>query len=282
MLRSAPALLVCLAAATAACGDGAGGTGGSSSTGAGDGLGGTGQGGSGGDPAATTAAVASVVVSSAASSSTGVAPILCNSSYSTVIPSDECDLLQQDCAPGRHCTWKSAGGGKFTTTCEERGGLKNLGAECAIDAECEAGLFCIFGVCTPVCCPQTDEPCAGGNCNLNLSLDTNDVIRVCTYSKQCTPLTAEACPEDTGCHFEEPQVATCIPGSGEDVPEGGTCVALNDCANMQQCSPEEDVCRFICLLEQNSQPPGFGGCLQGQTCRTSDAIGLDGLGICAD
>jgi hypothetical protein len=276
---------VCGAAlALAACGDGGGGEGGSASDGAGSsaasGQGGEPAAGGGGGAASTTSASASTGPSTTASSTgSGVAPIACGPTYAT-FTAGACDLLQQDCPPGQHCNWKSAGGGEWTTACEDRGGLKNLGADCGVNEECEAGLFCIFGVCTPVCCPTNDEPCAGGNCNLDLSLDGDDGVRLCTYSKQCIPLTAEACPEDTGCHFEEPQVATCVPGSGNDVPEGGACEALNDCGDMQQCSSQQDACRYICLLAENSQPPGFGGCLAGQACRTAPEVGLDGLGLC--
>jgi hypothetical protein len=262
-----------LAVAAAGCGDSGGGTGGGSATSTSGGDGGAAD---GGGPASVAS---SVVVSSVASSTSTGGPDPCSNTASTV--QGECDLLQQNCPDGGHCTWKLQGG-DFTTVCEPRAGLKNLGAECEIDDECEAGLFCVFSVCTPVCCPATDAPCNGGNCNLNFTLDGDDSVRLCTYSKQCEPLTADACPEDTGCHFEEPQVATCVPGSGEEVGEGEDCVALNDCDNMQQCSQiEGGVCRYICLLEENSQPPGFGGCLVGQSCVTSPEIGFTGLGICS-
>ena len=75
---------------------------------------------------------------------------------------------------------------------------------------------------------------------------------------------------------------TCVPPSGNDAAEGESCEAINDCETMQQCSLEESVCRFICFLEENSQPPGFGGCLVGQRCEPAPDIGLDGLGICTE
>lgn len=263
-----------------ACGDETSGPGGGTpSTTSGEGASG---GGDGGAPATTNTATTTTGTTSTATStstSTGTPPILCGPQYATFDAGD-CDLLQQNCPPGEHCTWDSLGGGDWTTICQPRGGLKNLGADCAVDDECEAGLYCIFSVCTPVCCPTNDQPCAGGNCNLNLTLDADDSVRMCTYSKQCIPLTADACPEDTGCHFEEPQVATCVPGSGSDVPEGGACEAINDCGNMLQCGNDEGVCRYICLLEENSQPPGFGGCLAGQVCSPTAEVGLDGLGLC--
>lgn len=269
------------AAVPAACGDETGGTGGAtSSTSSGEGASG-GEAGAGGAPTTTTTTTTTTgSTATVTSTGTGDPPILCGAQQYATFARGDCDLLQQDCPPGEHCTWDSLGGGEWTTVCEPRGGMKNLGADCAVDDECEAGLYCIFAVCTPVCCPTNDQPCAGGNCNLNLTLDADDSVRLCTYSKQCIPLTAEACPEDTGCHFEEPQVATCVPGSGSDVPEGGPCEAINDCGNMQQCGNAEGVCRFICLLAENSQPPGFGGCLAGQVCRATPEIGLDGLGLC--
>ncbi len=279
MVRWSSALLVALSLALASggCGDGGSGTGGGSTSATTSGDGGeTGDGGAGDGPAS------SVVVSSVASSSasTGGAPISCLADHAT-FDGGPCNLLHQDCPDGMHCNFKSAGSGNWTTECEARAGLKNLGAECGEDAECESGLFCVFSVCTPVCCPSTDEPCNGGNCNLTFSVDANDSIRLCTYSKQCIPLTADACPEDTACHFEEPQVATCVPGSGSNVAEGEECAALNDCGNMQQCASSDGVCRYICMLEENSQPPGFGGCLVGQTCETSPEVGFVGLGLCS-
>jgi hypothetical protein len=281
-------LALVLALGAVACGDdggGAGGGGGADGTGA-AGQGGAGDGGAGdgGDGPATIApsssSVTNTIATAVASSGTGSAEIFCPSGgYSSFPQSDECDMLQQDCEPGFTCE-RARVGGETVTRCTPRGGLKGVASACVSEDECESGLFCVFNVCTPVCCPNNEEPCDGGNCNLNLSFSNGDTIVVCTYSKQCEPLTEDACPPGSGCHFEEPTAPTCIQGSGEDVPEGGTCGALNDCDDMQQCSPFDDTCRWICALEDNGMEPGLGGCPDGQSCAETGAIATGGIGIC--
>jgi hypothetical protein len=273
------AVMAAAALALVACGDSGGGTGGAGST-----TTSGGDGGSGGEVQVSVAVSSSSAVTTASSSSSSSSGgfINCAGGYAT-FQQGPCDLLQQDCDPGFHCTWKSAGGGDWTTECVPRGGLKGLAAECEVETECEAGLTCFFDVCTPICCPGNEQPCGGGSCNLLVSLDADDTVRLCTYSQQCTPLTADACPEDTFCHFEEPTVSTCVPSSGEDALQGEPCMNLNDCGDMQQCAVDaDDTCRFICELDPNSQPPGFGGCPIGQDCRTTPLIEIDGLGICDD
>lgn len=269
---------VAVALVTTGCSDETGGAAGAGGQGGQGGLGG--ESGQGGEPGPTTTAASTASVASVSTATTGGGTVDCpDGGYATFDQSDECDMLQQDCEPGFTCVRKRLAG-VTSTTCEARGGLKGIASECEIDAECESGLFCIFNVCTPVCCPENDEPCDGGLCNLNLQYSQTDSIRVCTYSKQCTPLTEDACPAGSGCHFEEPTAATCIQGSGENVPEGGTCTVLNDCANMQQCTGA-GICRWICALEDNGEEPGLGGCLDGQSCVESPAIGAIGIGVCA-
>lgn len=243
----------------------AGGTGGSA-TGGIPGVGGMGAGGTG--------------------ATGGEPPIVCTkSNYSNIplegAPAGECDLLQQDCPAGETCRPTPGGGGLFTTQCQNAPGLKALGASCINNNECQAGLFCAINRCSPVCCNNSvgDVPCEGGACNLSLSYsdDPAQYVWLCTYAAQCIPLTANACPEGEECHLEMMGVTSCFPPSGANAQEGEACQYLNDCGDMQHC--QVNVCRYLCSLQPNAEPPGLGGCPVGQTC-TMFGSGITDLGVC--
>jgi len=277
---------IALAFAATGCGDDGGSTSagsGGSGGGRGGNGGGNGSGGQGGDPSTTVVASSSASIAVASSSaqssaSTGSGEISCPAGGYASFNQTECDMLQQDCDPGFTCERRRVGG-VTVTRCVERGGLKGIGSVCNDDDECESGLFCVFDVCTPVCCPANDEPCDGGNCNLNVQFSNGDSVEMCTYSKQCTPFAEDACPSGSGCHFEEPEVSTCIQNNGTPSGDGGVCTVLNDCGDMLQCLAN-DLCRFICMLEDEGLEPGRGGCPAGQTCRNNPSVAITGLGVC--
>src|SRR5689334_4949211 len=109
--------------------------------------------------------------SSASSSGTGgdtdSGPVQCDSTYST-FPKGECDVLQQDCPPGKTCKPVPANG-DYTTKCVLASGLKTAGEPCFSDSECDAKLFCVGGQldakCAAVCCESIKDYCNGGTCN---------------------------------------------------------------------------------------------------------------------
>lgn len=247
-----------------------------------------GAGGAGGASPAGGAGGASTSSTSSSSTSSGGAggsvPLVCTPKYSSV-KSGPCDLLQQDCGPGQTCRpW--AVGNSYTTKCLANSGLKSRGAPCSSDQECEAQLFCTGNVnspgqCAPICCPDTDEPCGGGKCNLSVQLGPTDFIMLCTYLTQCTLLTANACAKGTECHLQDSKqgYAACVAPSGTHVAEGQACQYINDCGDMQLCDVGK--CRYNCFLGGAGQglSPGLGGCLAGQTC-VDKGTGIEGIGVC--
>ena len=215
----------------------------------------------------------------------GGGPIVCPDEY-TNIPPGECDLLQQDCDVGMTCRPVQTEVNVWSTRCVAGGGLKGPASHCTSNNECEAGLFCIgpqqpqdLRQCIPVCCESTDEPCGSGTCNLNVSYDDQGTfVMMCSYSPECTLLTADACPTGGECHIQELGLAACVPPSAQQVDEGGPCMFVNDCKDMQFCSPG-DVCRYHCFTAGSAQPPGLGGCPDGQQCDDAD-FGFPDIGLC--
>jgi hypothetical protein len=177
----------------------------------------------------------------------------------------------------------AGGAGSSTTSCLGTAGLKGVGSACTADTECQKGMFC-FDVCTPVCCPDNDQPCNGGKCNLQISIQgTSDFFMVCTFSPQCMLFTdPDGCPQGQDCHPDN-GIATCTKPSGNNVPEGGQCQFINDCGNMQACvSPmmgAPAVCRYLCQ-PGSSGAAGLGGCPAGQTCAPTTIFNIDNTGIC--
>ena len=244
---------------------------------------GSGSGGAGG--AADTASAAETTTSSTTTTSaTGGAMIACSDAYSN-IPAGPCDLLQQDCEPGKSCRPQQAVGG-YTTKCYSDVGLKGPAEACTADNECQAGLFCIADQCRAICCPENDEPCNGGACNLNVSWAGSDSFTfMCSYSLACVLFTEDACPEGYECHLEDTQqgLVGCIQPSGQQVEEGGDCNFLNDCKDMQFCfgqNGEQNVCRYNCDLTTPEAAPGLGGCPAGQKCLENINFGIPSVSVC--
>jgi hypothetical protein len=265
-------LAIAIAAAFSACGNGTQTT---TATGTTSGTGGAGTGG------ATTS-----VASGTGGAAIDAGPIVCKSpsSYSTV-PKGSCDILQQDCPPGKTCAPVQVGA-DFQTACLGGTGLKTAGEVCYSDGECDATLFCIAGKCSPVCCRDNDEPCNGGICNINVAFGTHNIY-VCHFAAKCDLLTANACPPGLDCHIEDAKqgLATCGEPNGPTVPELTTCMFLNDCATMQQCFVKDSLCHYYCNPSDTSPPPGLGGCPVGEACQIKYNgkaldLGVAGIGLC--
>jgi hypothetical protein len=225
--------------------------------------------------------------SSASSSGAGAAPLTCPASsapYST-LDKGTCDLLAQNCTnPGEACEPASVSG-VFKPKCVQNDGLKGVKTPCSASSECQGGLYCVFGLCSPVCCPATNEPCEGGTCNIEFAGETNNYgagehIRLCSFLVQCELLTASACAAGTECHVQDAAtgLSLCVPPNGANVQEGGACQYINDCGDMQECFG--GVCRYYCRVsDAGAGTPGLGGCIDGQTCLEAD-YGVDDVGIC--
>ena len=213
----------------------------------------------------------------------GGAPLGCDSDppYSTV-PVVECDLLAQDCPEGSACE-PVGSGTSFVTECVQESGLKPVRASCANHAECQGGLYCVFGQCAPACCPATDQPCNGGTCNTTITFG-NDEVFVCSFLTACDLFTPDACPAPQGCHVLKSQgISVCIDPAASTVGEGESCTYVNECGDMQSCWPPGfagAVCRYLCDVAGGSgKDPGLGGCPAAQSCKAA-ATGIDGVGIC--
>ena len=238
------------------------------------------QGGAASSSSASTGSGAAPPQSS--SSSTGAGPVECSNGGYTNLPQGPCDLLAQNCPLGQSCEPKK-NADKWVPTCVDNPGLKGPSKACQTSNECQPGLFCVFNLCAPVCCPATNEPCGGGTCNVEFSGDAanwSGWVYLCSFLEKCQVLTADACPQGTECHLQdfEQGLAVCIPPNGEFAPEGGDCLYLNDCGSMQLCYGNK--CRYNCFVDDGGQgTPGLGGCPPGQTC-IADDFGVEGVGIC--
>lgn len=223
------------------------------------GSGGTGGAGAGG---ATTS-----------SSGSGGAPIECTDH--TTLDESKCSLIKQNCDPGEVCIPNGT-----ATTCVYETGIKAIGASCSDNKECAAGLFCVFNTCAPICCPsQSAAFCGSAQCNVSIDFGTG-TVRACNLSKACT-LFENDCPENQQCRLGDPEqeLSLCAPSNGSPVPEGGSCMFLNDCGANQICS--DNVCRYSCsLADWQSKEPGQGGCPTMPVAQMCNPVSTN-YGVCA-
>lgn len=239
-------------------------TAGSSSSTSGDG--GQGEGGQGGGTGAGGM--------TSSSGSSGM-PVVCTDH--TNLDETNCGLIKQDCqSPAEMCVPNGS-----ATTCVYQTGVKGVGANCTDEKECGAGLTCVFFTCAPYCCPSAAQAfCGSAKCNVNISLGGGGNVWACNLSKACT-LFGNDCPENQQCRFGDPdqELSLCAPSSNTPVPEGGSCMFLNDCGANQVCT--DNVCHYNCSLpDWDMKEPGAGGCPSLQTCikayMNSDTVGICG------
>jgi hypothetical protein len=203
----------------------------------------------------------------------------------------DCDLFTQDCPQtNQTCTFVDDGTGNTKTSCMLANGLKGVGQTCASDGECQAHLFCIGdpGTCTPACCPDTDEPCNGGQCNLTVNVQAGPSqgelhFMACTYGMACALFDPSVCPGSEDCHLSGPAFAVCSQPSPTPVGEGEACMYVNDCGESQICvGPDIDnsVCRYLCEIGDTTSGPGLGSCPANQFCDGSFDTGYPNVGLC--
>jgi hypothetical protein len=219
----------------------------------------------------------------------GGAALTCDVVY-TNITDGVCDLLAQNCPNGGTCDVSTMNGVK--TYCRPgSGGLKNIGAACQSASECKDRLFCIDSKCSAFCCPSTDEPCAGGSCDIHITFGGNSYAMACSFSQACELFQGQ-CPEGEDCHITNGSqgLVVCDQPSGAAVPEGGACEYRNDCGDSMQCNhiaPDNGdggtvgVCRFNCLVDNwQALTPGLGGCPATETCHDLSYGQLPNVGVC--
>jgi hypothetical protein len=219
-------------------------------------------------------------------------PIVCLVQYTNIPKTGPCDLLAQNCPPGKTC--QPAG---TSTACIVSAGVKAAGETCYDGTECDAKLICIgqpVGTCVAFCCPDmAREPCDTHICNTQVNYGNGEFAYVCSYGQRCQLLTADACPPGLECHVEDTTqgIAVCGAPSGTAVPELGPCHYINDCATMQDCfvgaGGPAGVCLYYCALSGpgTSAVPGLGGCPNGETCQStyngqSVNTGVMNVGVC--
>lgn len=252
----------------------------------------TDTGGVGGSTSATSSTATGTATGTATNTATatsstgsGMMPIECKQTY-TSVPKGDCDLLQQDCPAGKVCVVADMGGKPVSNCVDDLGGLKDKGAPCSTNSECKGGMICVDSLCSPVCCPGTNEPCGGGTCDVNLSFDNNPAVyaMACSYLPICT-LFAGDCKGGTECHISDAGacLAVCDAPAASHVDEGGKCKYRNDCGESQFCNnnqPDDGVCRFFCDTTMPNAAEGKGGCPMGRTCKPAGGTGCTNLGIC--
>ncbi len=282
----------------AACGDstGSGGTGaGASSSNGGNGAGAGSEGGAGAGTNLGGGGSTSSTMTTGGGGSGGGTPGMC--SVETTNITGPCDLYLQDC-PSADDTCEVTDANldtpeiEATTICITRNGLKDIGETCNTGDDCGKHLTCVGNKCTPFCCPDDPNGCAGGTCNVNVSMQNPDgsdsgfTFTGCAFSQACDLFTPSSCPPGENCYLGDPGMTACYSPTvpeGQEVGDGMPCDALNDCADSAICiqiGTDPFVCRFLCEIN-SSQPPGLGGCPGGQLCDTNSFdTGFAGVGLC--
>jgi hypothetical protein len=216
---------------------------------------------------------------------------LCEPGSWGTVPNTNCRLIEQDdCAAGQTCM-ANALGVRPGTRCVILGtGLKLRSESCKMPSECSPGLTCVFGYCSPFCCPAHQFEICGPNglCMFSRSVGTGYVLS-CSYARPCT-LWNHDCSADLGCQIiAKDGSAVCMPPAGSSfVNEGDPCEATNDCGDNQLCVTveSESRCRFVC--KRGEAPiksgaidggPGEGGCRPSQRCQPITDF-PDWVGVC--
>lgn len=194
-----------------------------------------------------------------------------------------CDPLAQDgCDVGEKCSVRVDSEVPYmtTVTCVPNGnapvgGLCGFGepGERGYDT-CQAGSFCLEGVCTPVCAPGAGG-CAGETCIEYGGIFEGDGLGLCT--PLCEPVAAEGCALEQGCYLRlDTGLATCH-GAG-DLGQGEACAYIDACERGLGCvllAPDQQstVCAAFC-------DPTTGVTASGGSC--AEALGPDaGAPACA-
>ncbi len=197
---------------------------------------------------------------------------------------DACELLNQDCEPGLWCDANVVGAQLVTVCKPDHGGLLDKGMKCGQHSECKAGLLCVDKKCSPFCCPDNNEPCGGGICDIQLNFNDTGWAMMCSYATTCT-LFEGTCDEGSYCHVADAKqgLAVCDEPTKNVQDEGGACQFRNDCKESALCNnnpPDMGICRHLCDTTKTNQPAEKGGCLAERECVPVTAEGFPNLGIC--
>lgn len=203
---------------------------------------------------------------------------------SRCVPGD-CDLVQQDCAPGTKCGFKvPTDGGRARTSCVPSG-VRTEGQPCLGDTltnDCERGLTCSprgFAdggsehICRRYCfaSPTCRSPQI---CYALVSVPTiPEIPLTCEHPPPGCSLLGQNCPRPSD---------ACYPGQSEPlcfaegpIENGGACFFSNECKRGSACFNGR--CRVMCAF-----PSGDPSCTGSAVCREATGVpGVDGgLGAC--
>ncbi|HEY1959108.1 MAG TPA: hypothetical protein VGH28_26020 [Polyangiaceae bacterium] len=213
-----------------------------------------------------------------------------------------CDIIAQNCGPGKDCDAVQDDAGNFVTQCVQNTiGAVTEGACCTGQAQngtcpkftgntnpCTAGLECIEDRCAKHCCLGDDSACGKSNpegfpgrCNLTVTLVDNGppAYAVCAYSAACEPFQIQPCTPGQACFVNDSQgTSTCTKLDSADAGEGQTCKFENDCSkDGMGCYGTADggsTCQWTCYVPPGpfdagvaQQGAGAGGCPTGEKCQ---------------
>jgi hypothetical protein len=183
---------------------------------------------------------------------------------------------------------------RMSVLCDYSRGTVASGGDCALDAECDSGLFCK----TDAACPGTCTPLLAAGAACTRSDDCWDGLACLDATRTCTKPAKEgaACGSGTG--------AVCGPGlvcSGATSTASGRCVRIRDAFSGKEgaaCNLRDSVlceaglsCAILGVNDAGTdfvmrcEKPGKGPschyalpseCPEGEFCETIDATGTDG------
>lgn len=185
----------------------------------------------------------------------------------------ECDLFEQDCAPGRKCAPYSTDGRhpwNATRCIRIASHPRGKGESCTLADhawsgldDCGGGLLCLDvdprtleGTCAALCVGDENNPTCADPCE-ECVITSNDPIVVCR--RACDPL-AQDCPPGQGCYWVGDELA-CGPVAAPDAGIGSPCEFINACPAGTTCLDAGEV---------PGCPAGSDGC-----CAPFCAVGAD-------
>lgn len=136
--------------------------------------------------------------------------------------------------------------GLLLATCDSGGGAGGAGASCSTDKDCQTGLLCVVGLCTPTSTSCTsDAQCPGGACvagsctGLGGCTTDQDCPEgmICGADWKCTSEVTPDCTVDVECDDGDPNTTdACVAGSCSNTPVNIGCLTDDDCLDGDPCT----------------------------------------------
>ncbi|MBL4634524.1 MAG: hypothetical protein JKY56_11665 [Kofleriaceae bacterium] len=210
------------------------------------------------------------------------------------VSAPSCDLIPQCGCGDRACDLDGTNLATGATTCRDVNGTGGNGEACAGGTSCQAGYFCLSGMCREFCSPQ--NACSNGDCVVTLVLSgtTTPVPGVIACTQNCTleAQTNNGCPATFGCHAinQDPDGIAgnaddftntdCIGGPATGGGNDTDCTANGsaDCSPGFECvniGGPNPVCKQYCTI-------AGGSCTTGTCSGLNPAISVNNVeyGLC--